>query len=95
MTPTISLDEDAKKFIEKKGNILTIFRSDVRSCCFVYEDVGVKYNSPKNVNYQYIEQEGLSIYVQNNLYFKNNHLNVGLSGIGPFKNIYIEGLDRF
>lgn len=94
MTVAITLEENVKDFMKKKGNILTISRADIRSCCFVYEDVEVNYKTPKSENYDFIEQEGLLIYVQKGLYFKDDHLSLGVSGMGPFKEIYVEGLDR-
>ncbi|WP_249870712.1 CC/Se motif family (seleno)protein [Oceanobacillus saliphilus] len=95
MPVTVTVENEVNQFMEKKGNTLTISRADVKSCCFVYEDTEINYKPPKGSNYDFIEQNGLSIYVEKGMYFKDNHLTIGLSGMGPFKTVYVEGLDRF
>lgn len=94
MTLAVDIEKGVISWMEKKGNILTISRMDIKTGCMGYEDVEVSYKEPTTNNYDYINQDGLSIYIQQGLNFKNNTVAIGLSGIGRFKQIYVDGLDR-
>ena len=94
MTVAVTIENDLKSWMKKKGRVLTISQIDIKSCCIGYVDVDVSYKVPKTSNYDYIEQDGFSIYIQKGLNFKNNIVSIGLTGIGPFKQIYIDGFDR-
>lgn len=94
MTLAVDIEKGVKSWVEKKGNILTISRMDIKAGCMGYEDVEVSYKAPTTNNYDYIKQDGLSIYIQQGLNFKKNTVAIGLSGIGRFKQIYVDGLDR-
>ena len=94
MTIEVAIENGVKSWIKNKGSILTISRMDIKAGCIGYEDVDVTYKAPATNNYHYIEQDGLSVYIQKGLSFKNNVASIGLSGIGRFKNIYVGGLDR-
>ena len=86
MTIEVDIENGVKSWIRKKGSILTISRMDIKAGCIGYEDVDVSYKAPATNNYQFIEQDGLSVYIQKRLTFKKNSVSNGLRGIGPFKN---------
>lgn len=90
----ISIEDKAKKFLEKKGNILKISRMDIVRCCAAYEDLDVSYKKPKNENYEKHQCDDLTIYIQKGLQFKHNCVEIALSGAGPFKTIAIGNLKR-
>ena len=94
MTIDVAIENGVKSWIKNKGSILTISRMDIKAGCIGYEDVDVSYKTPATNNHHHIEQDGLSVYIQKGLRFKNNIATIGLSGIGRFKNIYVGGLDR-
>lgn len=92
----INIEQDAKQWLEKKGkNVLTISRMDITGCCVAHEDIDVNYRAPKSGNYEKIDYDGLEIYVEKNLKFKDDLVDISLTGFGPFKHIFVDGLRRF
>ncbi|MEN1968169.1 CC/Se motif family (seleno)protein [Lentibacillus sp. N15] len=90
----ISIEDKAKKFLEEKGNILTIFRMDVERSCVAFEDLEVSYEDPKKGNYEKHQCDDVTVYIQKGIQFKHNRVEIVITGIGPFKNIAVEGLKR-
>lgn len=94
MNLSISMEEKAKDFLEKKHNVLTISRMDIDRGCAGFEDLDISYHNPQNDNYEEYLHHGVTIYVQKGLQFKENHIEIVVSGIGPFKAIAVDGLKR-
>jgi hypothetical protein len=93
---TIQIDSDVKKWVAEKGNTITISHYDTLSCCMGYEDVEVTSNTPElKGNYHLLQKDGIKVYVEKTLSFKNNHLQVSFMGFRPFKQLVVEGLKRF
>src|SRR5690554_84183 len=89
----VTLDSGVKEWLIKKGNVLTVSRYEAKSCCIGYEDVDVKYRVPKKGDYKKLNVDELTIYIDKNIRFKHNHLILSLTGLGPFKQIYVDGLE--
>lgn len=90
----ISIEEKAIKYLQEKGNILTISRMDIIRGCMSIEEVDVSYKKPHEGNYDMYTYGEVRIYIQKGLHFKNHHINIVISGIGPFKTIAIGNVDR-
>lgn len=94
MNLDISIEDKAIEFLEKKGNILVISRMDIDRGCAAFEDLKVSYNYPKKGIYDKYQMDDVTVYIQKGLQFKDNYVEVVISGIGPFKAIAIDGLQR-
>ena len=80
--------------MKKKGHTITLTNFILRGCA-VLEEIEVTYKEPKDkTQYHLVEQDGLFIYVQKILQFKNDHVSLAIAGIGPFKTLIAEGLKR-
>lgn len=94
MSLEISMEDKAKKFLEKKDNILTISRMDIDRGCSGFEDLDISYHKPRSNSYEEYLHHGVTIYVQTGLSFKEGCVEIVVSGIGPFKAIAVDGLKR-
>ena len=87
--------ENVKMFMENKGNIITISSFILQGCCVVAEETEVSYKVPKDkTKYELVEQDGLTIYIEKILRFKDDRVILSISGFGPFKYIYVGELKR-
>ena len=84
----VELDDAAKKWIESKGELLTVKTIEVKACCApgVQELLAVP-GKPKDLErYQEFKVENLSIYVQKQIRAKEK-LTLKLSGFSFLKSI--------
>ncbi|MDF2855883.1 MAG: Fe-S oxidoreductase [Neobacillus sp.] len=84
----VKIDSEAIRWIETKGNQLTVKTLDVKSCCApgLQEVVAVP-GKPKSLStFNELIYDNLSLYVHKNISKKNN-LNLRLSGFGFLKSI--------
>lgn len=84
----VELDAAAKKWIESKGELLTVRTIEVKACCApgVQELLAVP-GKPKDLErYQEFKVENLSIYVQKQIRAKEK-LTLKLSGFSFLKSI--------
>ncbi|MBY0121815.1 CC/Se motif family (seleno)protein [Bacillus sp. S/N-304-OC-R1] len=87
----IEVDEESKKWIESKGNQLTVKTLDVKGCCApgVQEIVAVP-GKPKTLNYFHeVSVDNLTIYVQRDIKFKEK-LVLKLSGFSLLKTMSVK-----
>lgn len=92
----LNVDQNVIEWLKKKEkDVLTISRLDIMGCCVAHEDIDVNYHVPKKGTYEKIEYGGITIFVEKNLQFKDNYVHISLSGFGPFKHIFVDGLRRF
>lgn len=94
MNLDIYMEDKAKDFLEKKHNILTISRLDIDRGCAGFEDLNITYTKPQHTNYETYYCKNITIYIQKGLEFKENRVEIVISGIGPFKTIAVDGLKR-
>lgn len=95
MALTIEMDEKTRNWIHEKGDVVTVSRFDVRGCCVSMEDVEVKAKMPKKENlYLSYKQDGITIYVQKGMQFKNDKLEIAMNGMGVFRYLIADGLKR-
>lgn len=94
MQTKISIEDKVKKYLQDKGNILTISRRDIQRGCMGLEDIDISHEVPQQENYEKYIVDGITVYVQHGLQFKENHIKVVKSGVGPFKTIAAGSLDR-
>lgn len=90
----ISIEDKAKEFLKKKGNILMISRMDIDRGCAAFEDLEVSYKKPQTGNYEKHRCGEITVYIQKGIQFKRNYAEIVVSGIGPFKAIAVDGLKR-
>lgn len=95
MNLSVVVEENVKMFMKNKGNIITISSLILPGCCVVMEDIDVSYKVPKNkAMYVLVEQDGLIIYIEKILRFKDDRVILATNGFGPFKYIYAGELKR-
>ncbi len=84
----VEIDAESKKWIEAKGNQLTVKNLEVNACCgpSVQEVVAVPGKPKTLTNYNEFIIDNLSIYVQKRISNKTK-LNLKLSGFGFLKSI--------
>jgi hypothetical protein len=84
----IELDEQAKRWIESKGNHLTVKNVEVKGCCFVgvQELVAIPKKPKALERYNQYKVDTLSIYVHKNIN-SDEKIHLKLSGIGLLKSI--------
>ena len=93
MTISIEVDDKVKKWIKKKGNILTISSRIAPGCCVSSEELDISYKRPKKeMNYTLIEQEDYFIYLQKGIPLKKNELHLSMMGKSIFSMVYVDGL---
>ncbi|WP_203249293.1 CC/Se motif family (seleno)protein [Sporosarcina beigongshangi] len=91
---TIEIEDSVKELMKKKGHTITLASFILRGCA-VLEEIEVTYKEPKDkTQYQLVEQDGLFIYVQKTLRFKNDQVSIVVAGIGPFKTMVAGDLKR-
>lgn len=90
----ISMEDKAKEFLVKKGNVLMISRMDIDRGCAAFEDLEVSYQKPHKGNYEKYQYGDIHIYIQKGIQFKDNRVEIVISGLGPFKSIAVDGLKR-
>ncbi|ARA97845.1 MULTISPECIES: CC/Se motif family (seleno)protein [Geobacillus] len=96
MDYSISIDDNARKWLRKKGSVLTISKFQATHCCVPASEVWVEFQRPENENlYKKIVQHGITCFIEKGLEFKQNHLKVKLTGPPFFKTIRVEGLKYF
>ncbi|HLR40097.1 MAG TPA: CC/Se motif family (seleno)protein [Virgibacillus sp.] len=88
------MEDKAKDFLEKKHNILTISRLDIDRGCAGFEDLDITYTKPQHKNYETYYCKDITVYIQKGLEFKENRVEIVISGVGPFKTIAVDGLKR-
>ncbi|WP_342429912.1 CC/Se motif family (seleno)protein [Neobacillus sp. FSL H8-0543] len=84
----VEIDVESKKWIETKGNQLTVKTLEVNACCApsIQEVVAVPGKPKTLTNFNEFIIDNLSIYVHKNISRKNK-LNLRLSGFGFLKSI--------
>lgn len=90
----ISIEDKIKKHLQDKGNILTISRRDIQRGCMGLEDIDISYEVPQEEGYEKYLVDGVTVYVQHGLQFKDNHIKVVKAGVGPFQTVAVGSLDR-
>lgn len=95
MELAIKIDAKAKNWLKNKGTPITISRLEINNCCVPIEEVQVSFLEPINGKYHQYHEEDLTIFVESVLEFKNNQLELKLSGFVPFQSIQVSGLQRF
>lgn len=93
MDVSIKVDKAVEEWMKKKKRTtLTISFIATQSCCIGVEDVEVSYKKPKKNNYELIQRNGLSIYLERGLLLKEKELHLSLMGKSIFSSIHVEGL---
>ncbi|MBA9027026.1 MULTISPECIES: CC/Se motif family (seleno)protein [Bacillaceae] len=89
----IEIEEQAKKWIEAKGNTITVKNLVVNGCCSVgIQEIVAVPGKPKYLEqYREMRMDHLSVYVQNNITVQNKLL-LKLSGISFLKSISVTAL---
>jgi hypothetical protein len=84
----VEIDEESKKWIESKGNQLTVKMLEVDACCApsVQELVAIPGKPKTHEHYKLLKIDNLTIYIQSHLYSKEK-LILKLSGISFLKSI--------
>lgn len=84
----VEIDAESKKWLESKGNQLTVKTLDVKGCCSPgVQDVTAIPGKPKDLHqYNELKVDNLSIYVQKMICNKEK-LTLKLSGIRFLKSI--------
>lgn len=87
----LEIEEQAKKWIEAKGNTLTVKTLEVNSCCSVgiQEMVAVPGKPKTFERFREVKIDNLTIYVQKNIHVKDKLL-LELSGFGFLKSISVK-----
>jgi len=91
----VKLDPKAKTYLKKKGKTITVSRLEVQNCCVPIEEANVSFFEPVCGNYIQVKEDDLTIYIESNLMFKNDEIELKLIGFKPFQNIQVCGLQRF
>ncbi|RXI97793.1 Fe-S oxidoreductase [Anaerobacillus alkaliphilus] len=97
MSLTISINDEARSWIEKKGGFLTVKTLKAAGCCGGGPiELATDFGKPEDVNFfEEITLDNLTIFVQKGIPTKDNQLTLKLSGIGFFKHITALGISRF
>ncbi|MCM3364417.1 CC/Se motif family (seleno)protein [Niallia sp. Sow4_A1] len=84
----VEIDEESKKWIESKGNQLTVKMLEVDACCApcVQELVAIPGEPKTFEQYKLLKIGNLTIYIQNFLYSKEK-LTLKISGVSFLKSI--------
>lgn len=94
---SIAIDHDAREWIVKKGAVLTIERLKAGRCWVGQPlELITRFGEPKEKErFVYEHKDGIAIFIEKGIDFKDNHLSITLSGFSIFKGIYVHGLKRF
>lgn len=93
-----NFSEKALNWVKKEGNVLTVdlFESATKCCVGSVQELQVRLKEPSNpARYSFYQYDGIHIFVEKSLVFKNNQLDFQLSKIPFFKGITVSGLKRF
>ena len=90
----VEIESAVKELLAKKGNVITISLIDIYNCCVAVEEVDVRFKPPKTKDFDHIEQDGVSVYIQKGIRFKDNKVKLGYE-FGPFKSVHVGGVRQF
>lgn len=95
MSLQVTLDDRAREWLLNKSRIITISSLSVNNCCVPIEEGSIEFKEPVNKT-QFIQKQvgELLFYIQRGLNFRNNNVQIKLSGFSLFKTLRIEGLKR-
>mgnify|MGYP001289219400 CR=1 FL=1 len=92
----VLIDEKAKNFISKKGNLITITSLSIDNCCVPISEVSIQYKEPDDPKmFKEMKSGDISLFIDKKLEFKDCFVKIKHSGFGPFQSVQVDGLVRF
>ncbi|WP_096201077.1 CC/Se motif family (seleno)protein [Bacillus sp. FJAT-45350] len=94
----VTIDSKAKKYIKDRGGVaqLSLYETINKCCIGGAAEVEVTLNRPsEEKRFHKHHEDGIDIYIEKSLNFKNGKIIIALSGFGLLKGLKATGLKRF